>query len=746
VPDRAVDDLVQWIPFAAVVSRGPDRVVEAANDVAAELFGDAVAVGRSLCTLVDGPPAGTADSSGPRAEAAGSSGPQVEAAGSSRPLAASVTVDERRMVTLVHRRLPDDGVLTVAVEITEWVDSANRSAFLARASAVLLEASLERADALRRAAELAVPELGELCLINLVQPDGTLRRAAVVIHGPGDGEAHEAHEALWSIAPSPRSPAYRVLASGRPEILPAMSGPEVAAITGGDTGRAEAIGGLNLASTLVVPLRARGRTLGTLSISSTAPDRYTQAEVDLAEELAVLASLAMDTAALYTSEREAKEAANVARARAAVLRRDLEQQRDRLEFLAEASLLLDSPLSQTGRLQRLADLAVRRIADWCAVHLVRGRQVEQITVAHADPAKVALVAELQREYPPDPDAEGGAVGIARSGKAQLVPAIIDEMLVAAARDAAHLELLRQLKMTSAIVVPLTVRGRSIGAITLVSAESGQRYTEADLAFAQDLASRAAIALDNARLYDEQHSIAATLQEALRPYELPSIPGMRIGARYVAQGQANEVGGDFYDVFASGSAGVWSLLIGDVCGKGARAAALTALVRHTVRAEANHPQSAEQVLRRLNTAILRQLGPAETRFCTAIYGELDVTTGSCVDVTLASGGHLPPRVLHPDGRVDVLPAGGTALGVRDDPAVAVARVRLDPGDSLVLFTDGVIEARNPDGFYGTRRLDALLAASTGCAAQALADRVTVNAVDFQGGAPRDDIAVLVMQAR
>jgi serine phosphatase RsbU (regulator of sigma subunit) len=622
------------------------------------------------------------------------------------------------------------------------VDTAGRSAFLIRAGAQLLEASLERADALRRVAELVVPEFGELCLINLMQPDGTLRRAAVVIHPLGD---RTAEQALWDLPPSPRSPAYRVLASGQPEILPPLSVADLVQVTE-DPSRATAIAGLNLASTLVVPLRARGRTVGTLSVSSTDPDRYTQTEVDLLGQLAGLAGLAVDTAALYTSEREAKEAANRARAHAAELQRDLERQRDRLQFLAEASLVLDAPMSQLGRLQRLADLVVRRVADWCAVHLVRGGQVEQVTVAHADPAKVALVAELQRDYPRDPDAPSEPINVARTGTPQFTPVITDAMLVAAARDARHLDLLRQLKMTSGIVVPLIVRGRSIGALTLVSSESGVKYTEADLAFAQDLAGRAAIALDNAKLYDEQRSIAATLQAALLPYELPQIPGMRTGASYVAQGHASEVGGDFYDVFATGNTGVWSLLIGDVCGKGAPAAALTALVRHTVRAEANHPQSPQQVLRRLNAAIMRQLGPAETRFCTAIYGELDVTAGTHVDVTLTSGGHLPSRVLHQDGRVDTLPAGGTALGVSLDPAVAVARTRLLPGDSLVLFTDGVTEARGPAGFYGTCRLDALLAASAGWPAQALADRVTGEVVEFQSGAPRDDIAVLVLQAR
>lgn len=261
-----------------------------------------------------------------------------------------------------------------------------------------------------------------------------------------------------------------------------------------------------------------------------------------------------------------------------------------------------------------------------------------------------------------------------------------------------------------------------------------------------LASQCAQALDRSRRYEEQRSIAATLQAALVPHELPVLPGVELAGRYVAAGVANKVGGDLYDVFAPGRRGVdpWSLVIGDVCGQGASAAALTALIRYTIRAEASHLLPPSDVLRRLNDAIIRQLPTAEARFCTAIYGQF-TPADDTVAVTMACAGHIAPRVLRRDGTIEIGRGGGTILGVYAEPMLGGEDVQLSSGDTLLLVTDGVTEARGPEGYYGDERLDALLAGCAGRSAGSIANLITEDVLHFQCGSPRDDVTVLIVQA-
>ena len=417
-----------------------------------------------------------------------------------------------------------------------------------------------------------------------------------------------------------------------------------------------------------------------------------------------------------------------------------------MTFLARASRLMEAPLSVEERLQRLADLAVPDVADWCAVHLVRGDRVDEVAVAHADPAKVAFVARLQERYPPDPNAPGGAIEVSRTGRPAFFPEIPDALLVDAAVDEEHLRLIRSIGLRSAVVVPLLVRDRSLGALTLVHAESGQRFDEVDLAFTAQLAGVAAIALDNARLYEEQRRIAQTLQDALLPAVLPDVPGVRVAARYRPQTDDRaglHVGGDLYDVVAGDTPGTWGVVVADVCGKGPEAAARTALIRHTLRAEVDHGHGPAEVLRRLNRAMLRETGGSPLRFATAAHGRLHVD-GDGATVTLASAGHPPPLVRR-GGNVEAVAASGTLLGVYPDIELTETTVRLDRGDMMVLYTDGVTEARGVNGFYGTDRLATLVATAPAPTADALADALLADVVGFQQGRLHDDVALLILEA-
>ncbi len=494
-------------------------------------------------------------------------------------------------------------------------------------------------------------------------------------------------------------------------------------------------------ATACLPLRVEDRDLGAVVFSFYRPRSFDPSEREFLMAAAALCAQALDRARLYTAEHEARAAA--------------ERERDRMAFLAQASRLMEAPLSVEERLRQLGDLVVKGIADWSAVHLVRGTRVERVTVAHLDPAKIAFIEELERRYPPDPDAPGGAIDVARSGVPVVMEDVPDELLVASARDETHLGLIRAIGLRSAIVVPLLVRGRSLGALTLVHAESGERFTEADLTFVGQLAATAAVALDNAALYEQQRTVARTLQTALLPSELPDVPGVECAGRYRAPDPELTdvyVGGDLYDVHEDPERGRWALTVADVCGKGPQAAALTSLIRHTVQAEVRHGFGPADVVRRVNAAMLRNQGGSRARFATMVHGALTVDPDG-VTITLVNGGHPPGVVLRhapPESGgsgddVEWLDVPGTLVGVYPDPELVEADVRLAPGDALLLYTDGVTEARGPDGFFGPDRLASLVASFADTSADTVADGVLDAVSGFQDGKLRDDVALLVIRA-
>src|SRR5215204_1313778 len=206
-------------------------------------------------------------------------------------------------------------------------------------------------------------------------------------------------------------------------------------------------------------------------------------------------------------------------------------------------------------------------------------------MTHQDPEKIKLAHELEKRYPPNPDAPRGVAQVLRTGRSELVPEIPEPLIDEVAHDIEHREILRKLGLKSYMIVPLVARGRTLGAISLVSAESGRRYGPADLKLAEELARRAALAVDNARFYRGRVQVARTLQEGLLPARLPEVPGVEVGLRYLSAGEV-DVGGDFYDVFDTRMAdrngfsephsSSWGVVIGDVSGKGAEAAAVLAL--------------------------------------------------------------------------------------------------------------------------------------------------------------------------
>jgi serine phosphatase RsbU (regulator of sigma subunit) len=283
----------------------------------------------------------------------------------------------------------------------------------------------------------------------------------------------------------------------------------------------------------------------------------------------------------------------------------------------------------------------------------------------------------------------------------------------------------------------------LGALTLVAAESDRVFTQRDVAFAEDIATHAALAVANARLYTEQQEIAQTLQRSLLPRQMPRPPGVEVAAIYRAAGEQNMVGGDFYDLWEIGSEGEFGFVIGDVCGKGAAAAALTALARHTVRTASiwlpgHRPDG---VLWALNDAIIKRAGGGQ--FCTVTYAHARPFEDG-VELIAASGGHPLPFVLRADGTVEQPGRPGTLLGILPDIHVHEERIVLRPGDGIVLWTDGVSDRRGDGELFGEERLRGLLESVGGRSPREIADAVEQSVLGFSATEPQDDIALLVVR--
>jgi PAS domain S-box-containing protein len=423
---------------------------------------------------------------------------------------------------------------------------------------------------------------------------------------------------------------------------------------------------------------------------------------------------------------------------------EIKRSEEAQRFLAEAGHALNASFDSEGTLAAVAELAVPRIADWCAVHLAVDDDIRRVAVAHANPARVAMAIEADERYPIERGSPTGVPAVVRTGRSELYSEITDEMLVAAARDEEHLALVRSLEMCSAMIVPMTVHERTLGTITLISAEGGRRFTHADLEVAEALALQAASAVENARLYRQRSAIAQTLQASLLPPLLPEIPGVEVAAAYHPAGEGHEVGGDFYDVFSLAD-DQWYAVVGDVCGKGAEAAAVTALARYTIRAAASRRRSPAGILRWLSDAMVRQdvSASAAGRFCTIACLHLDLSR-TPIRITVACGGHPLPLVLRADGTVEELGQPGTLLGLVEHPSVEDRETDLAPGDAIVLYTDGLTEAGAPAHVLEPSELAGLLADAAGREAAAIVGHLAGAGLG-PVTAPRDDVAILALRA-
>jgi len=414
-------------------------------------------------------------------------------------------------------------------------------------------------------------------------------------------------------------------------------------------------------------------------------------------------------------------------------------------FLAEAGPLMAASIEgYEETLAGVARLVVPQIADWCSIDMLEpDGSIRQLAVAHVDPEKAKLGEEFRRRYPPDPAAPTGLPRVLRTGQPEMLAEIPESLLEQSASDPESLEIVKRLGLRSVMVVPMIARGRTLGAITLVTAESGRRYDDSDLVFAQEVARRAALAVDNARLLQEIRRVATRLQESLLPPALPEVPGLEIEGRYRWGGEGNEVGGDFYDAFDTED-GSWALIIGDVCGKGVEAAVVTSLARHTLRAVALQERKPSNVLRHLNQAVIQQR--SDHMFCTVCYVRLKPHDEGA-RLTVCSAGHPLPFVLRADGSVESVGSPGALLGIFNDPELTDCAVDLRLDDAVVLFTDGILEERRRDGeIFGRERLESVIRSCRGADAKSIAEAIEGALVAFTPEGPRDDVALLVVKVK
>ncbi|MFI5050844.1 MAG: GAF domain-containing SpoIIE family protein phosphatase [Gaiellales bacterium] len=415
----------------------------------------------------------------------------------------------------------------------------------------------------------------------------------------------------------------------------------------------------------------------------------------------------------------------------------------RLALLAEAGAVFARTLDYRATLAEVANLAVPRLADCCIVDVLEPTGLHQLAAVHVEPERVPQIARLEQAYPADADDEHSAVGeVLRTGTPTLVPILSDEILDRLTRNEDHRAAVERLGMRSLIIVPLVARGRTLGAITLILDISERRYDEQDLATAQGLADRAALAIDNARLYRAQIEIATTLQRSLLPERLPEIPGVDVGARYMPASQAVEVGGDFYDVWVMDD-GSFGAAIGDVSGKGAPAASMTALARHTLRVASLHEPTPSRVLGVLNSEMLRHGDQA--MFCTTAYAHAQPAPDGGLDLRLSRGGHPPGIVRRATGEIEEVGSIGTLLGVRDEVTLTDDPIHLAPGDALVLYTDGVTERRDGTGMLGEEGLAAAVAAAPpASSAEEMCAVIEQTIHAFSADPPQDDVAIVVIR--
>ncbi|MGV1049664.1 MAG: PAS domain S-box protein [Solirubrobacterales bacterium] len=427
---------------------------------------------------------------------------------------------------------------------------------------------------------------------------------------------------------------------------------------------------------------------------------------------------------------------------ASVIARDVtsvRRRRQAQDFLLAASRLLDGSLDPDRTARTILETAVPELAELCVIDFLRDDGWLGDSVAGGiDPEAAARLEEIRRASPLDPAGEHPVAQVLRAGKPMIwrdlkAPDVIDDV----AQNEDHRQLMDDAGYNSAAVVPLIARGRTLGGLSFLHAHGDLRYDPGDLDFLSELGERAALVLDNARLYQERAMIAENLQRGLRPPRPAEVPGLGISVVFEAAGHGIEIGGDVYDVLPSED-GCW-ILVGDVAGKGSAAAGVSVAVRHSVRGLTREIDEPAEVLARVNELLLA--GRSLNDFATAVLVRMR-RDGERWQMTLASAGHPPAIHSRADGPVQL--GGGSVLGGWQDPAIERHEASFGPEDTLVLCTDGWLEAGPVASHHEPEDFAAMAQSLAGLELDDLTARLRADALERGSGNLRDDLVVLAVR--
>ncbi len=568
----------------------------------------------------------------------------------------------------------------------EELERAHQNLSFVLEATTRVASSLDSDDTLRTLARIAVPALADVCLIDLF--DGsTLKRAATAASDTVDRE-DAARLGRFSPDPAGPHPAAQAVRTRAPAFLEA--GPEE-------------FDGIHVDSCVGIPLTARGRTIGAMTLVMLRPGRrYAESDVDMVEDLAGRVALAISNEQLYEDSRDAEE---------------------RLALVARAGVSLTSSLDLDTVAARLCDLITGEIADRCEVYVRRApgqwwrysprTAIERLVRADSLPALVEACIQSAQ------------TGAAQTATAQTATAQSggDDVVAVGAEAGTD---------ATSSVVPLVAHGEVVGVISMASfGGHGPARVPADTVAV--IADRAALAIDNALLYEQERIAAEILQRSLLPHHLPFTLGLRSAARYLPAGARNEVGGDWYDLIPV-SPGRVAVVMGDVMGRGIPAASIMGQLRNGLRMLAMQRLDPATVLGLLN----RLLGPDEdSPLATVAFGVLDVPT---LTLSMANAGHLPPLIIRSGSSFFLDQKAGLPLGAFPDAAYTTAEHRLAPGDALIMYTDGLIEQRDRSLEEGLAQLLDVAAGAPLTDPDAVCD---VLLSSFRRESDEDDTAALVI---
>jgi sigma-B regulation protein RsbU (phosphoserine phosphatase) len=405
------------------------------------------------------------------------------------------------------------------------------------------------------------------------------------------------------------------------------------------------------------------------------------------------------------------------------------------ELVAEVTAGLAGTLNLRRTVLRLLALVQPQLSDWAMLAMADPHTDRLHLFGGADHTFQASVGWAPTE-------ELGVGRVLRTGRSELLhvalePGVADGLDSMIPHDRLREEASRQ-RPADVLGVALTARGITVGVLVLIRG-GGRGFPEPDVMLAEQVAGRAALALDSARLYEDRAHVASVLQASLRPPGLESVPGLRLAARFRPSAEHLEVGGDFYDMH--GVDDDWLMVVGDVCGKGVEAAVLTGRARQSIRTAAYFVRQPAGVLAALNAVLYE----AESdRFVTAVCARVRPSPDASVaEVTLAVAGHPSPLVLRADGRIESVEVSGTVAGVLPDVSYHEVTVRLELGDTMLMYTDGIFEARGAGGFYGMERLTAMLNGYAGTGPEPLCEAIEQDVIEYLDGRAHDDMTLFAI---